>query len=97
MAFVSTEAADQLMMILIWHSLQDFLKDKNITLGEGEMLCLPPVWEWSQQLFIKDQALFNNPIYVGKGARNVHNGAVKSFRRTKVSGTGVPVNEALLV
>jgi len=57
---------------------------------------LPPVWEWSQQLFIKDQALFNNPIYVGKGARYVHNGAVKSFRRTKVSGTGVPVNAALL-
>ncbi|KAG7274275.1 hypothetical protein CRUP_037202 [Coryphaenoides rupestris] len=64
-------------------TMTDFLKDKNITLGEGEVLCLPPVWEWSQQLFIKDQALFNNPIYVGKGARYIHNGPVKSFRRTK--------------
>ncbi|CAL8351795.1 unnamed protein product [Merluccius merluccius] len=66
-------------------TMTGFLEDKNITLGEGEALCFPPVWEWSQQLFIKDQTLFNNPIYVGKGARNVHNGTVKSFRRTKVS------------
>ena len=67
--------------------LQDFLEDKKITLREGEALCLPPVWDWSQQLSIRDQALFNNPIYVGKPAPYAHNGAVKSFRRTKVSGS----------
>ncbi|CAL8364679.1 unnamed protein product [Gadus morhua 'NCC'] len=64
-------------------TMHDFLEDKKITLGEGEELCLPPVWDWSQQLSVTDQALFNNPIYVGKAAPYAHNGAVKSFRRTK--------------
>ncbi|KAF3832625.1 hypothetical protein F7725_026290 [Dissostichus mawsoni] len=31
----------------------------------------------------KDQTLFNNPMYVGKGAACVQNGEVKTFRRTK--------------
>lgn len=65
--------------------LQDFAKSKCIPLGEEKALRFPPVWDWSQQFTPKDQALFNNPMYVGKGATCVQNGAVKSFRRTKVS------------
>lgn len=44
----------------------------------------PPVWNWSQQFSIKDLTLFNNPMYVGKGAACVQNGEVKTFKRTKV-------------
>uniref|UniRef100_A0A6Q2YTW2 Myotubularin phosphatase domain-containing protein n=1 Tax=Esox lucius TaxID=8010 RepID=A0A6Q2YTW2_ESOLU len=61
----------------------DFAKSKCIPLGEEKALRFPPVWDWSQQFTLKDQALFNNPMYVGKGATCVQNGAVKSFRRTK--------------
>ncbi|KAJ8340479.1 hypothetical protein SKAU_G00351120 [Synaphobranchus kaupii] len=62
---------------------RDFAKSKNIPLGEDRGLCFPPVWDWSQQFTPKDQALFNSPLYVGKGAPCVQNGAVKTFRRTK--------------
>ncbi|XP_064849541.1 myotubularin-related protein 10-like [Oncorhynchus masou masou] len=61
----------------------DFAKSKCIPMGEEKALRFPPVWDWSQQFTPKDQALFNNPMYVGKGATCVQNGAVKSFRRTK--------------
>ncbi|KAJ7986127.1 hypothetical protein DPEC_G00347570 [Dallia pectoralis] len=61
----------------------DFAQSKCIPLGEEKALRFPPVWDWSQQFSLKDQALFNNPMYVGKGATCVQNGAVKSFRRTK--------------
>ncbi|KAM4630633.1 myotubularin-related protein 10 [Polymixia lowei] len=63
--------------------LMDFAKSKNIPAGEEKVLRFPPVWDWAQQFSIRDQALFNNPMYVGKGATCVQNGAVKSFRRTK--------------
>ncbi|XP_071387756.1 myotubularin-related protein 10 isoform X2 [Centroberyx affinis] len=63
--------------------LTDFAKSKSIRLGEEKVLHFPPVWDWSQQFSIKDQTLFNNPMYVGKGATCVQNGAVKTFRRTK--------------
>lgn len=66
------------------HSLQDFAKSKAIPQGEDQVVYFPPVWNWSQQLSTKDQTLFNNPMYVGKGAACVQNGEVKSFRRTKV-------------
>lgn len=67
------------------HPPQDFAKSKSIHLGEEKVLGFPPVWDWSQQFSLKDQTLFNNPMYVGKGATCVQNGAVKSFKRTKVS------------
>lgn len=63
---------------------QDFAKNKAIPQGENPVVYFPPVWEWSQQFSIKDQTLFNNPMYVGKGAACVQNGEVKTFRRTKV-------------
>uniref|UniRef100_A0A673JMJ5 Myotubularin-related protein 10-like n=1 Tax=Sinocyclocheilus rhinocerous TaxID=307959 RepID=A0A673JMJ5_9TELE len=42
-------------------------------------------WDWSQQFSLKDQTLFNNPLYVGKIATCVQNGTVKTFthRRSK--------------
>ncbi|KAM6981235.1 myotubularin-related protein 10 [Aplochiton taeniatus] len=64
------------------HSME-FVKSKSILLGQEKALRFPPVWDWSQQFSPKDQALFNNPMYVGKGATCVQNGAVKSFRRSK--------------
>lgn len=64
--------------------LQDFAKSKAIPQGEDQAVFFPPVWKWSQQYSPKDQTLFNNPLYVGKGATCVQNGEVKSFRRTKV-------------
>ncbi|XP_036391581.1 myotubularin-related protein 10-like [Megalops cyprinoides] len=64
---------------------KEFAQSKNIPLGEDKALRFPPVWDWSQQFTLKDQALFNSPLYVGKGATCVQNGAVKSFRRTKKS------------
>ncbi|KAM6943593.1 myotubularin-related protein 10 [Xenentodon cancila] len=63
--------------------LMDFAKNKAIPQGEDPTVFFPPVWEWAQQFSIKDQTLFNNPMYVGKGAACVQNGEVKTFRRTK--------------
>ncbi|KAF6722677.1 Myotubularin-related protein 10 [Oryzias melastigma] len=63
--------------------LTDFAKNKAIPQGENPAVFFPAVWEWSQQFSIKDQTLFNNPMYVGKGSACVQNGEVKSFRRTK--------------
>lgn len=65
-------------------TLQDFAKNKAIPQGEDQVVYFPPVWDWSQQFSTKDQTLFNNPMYVGKGAACVQNGEVKTFRRTKV-------------
>ncbi|KAG5839386.1 hypothetical protein ANANG_G00204440 [Anguilla anguilla] len=62
---------------------REFAQNKNIPLGEDKALRFPPVWDWSQQFSLKDQALFNSPMYVGKGATCVQNGAVKTFRRKK--------------
>ncbi|KAG7468029.1 hypothetical protein MATL_G00138400 [Megalops atlanticus] len=62
---------------------RDFARSKNIPLGKDKALRFPPVWDWSQQFTLKDQSLFNSPLYVGKGAPCVQNGAVKSFKRTK--------------
>uniref|UniRef100_A0A3Q3NIV7 Myotubularin related protein 10 n=1 Tax=Labrus bergylta TaxID=56723 RepID=A0A3Q3NIV7_9LABR len=65
--------------------LMDFTKNKAIPQGEDEAVYFPPVWDWSQQFSTKDQTLFNNPMYVGKGAACVQNGEVKTFRRAKKS------------
>uniref|UniRef100_A0A3Q3X892 Myotubularin phosphatase domain-containing protein n=1 Tax=Mola mola TaxID=94237 RepID=A0A3Q3X892_MOLML len=65
------------------HCLMDFAKNKAIPQGEDQVVYFPPVWNWSQQFSAKDQTLFNNPMYVGKGAPCVQNGEVKTFRRTK--------------
>lgn len=72
------------MSLLPLFLLQDFAKSKAIPQGEDQAVFFPPVWKWSQQYSPKDQTLFNNPLYVGKGAACVQNGEVKSFRRTKV-------------
>ncbi|RXM30071.1 Myotubularin-related protein 10 [Acipenser ruthenus] len=63
---------------------REFARSKNIHLGDEKVLQFPSVWDWSQQFTAKDQALFNNPLYVGKSATCVQNGAVKTFKRTKV-------------
>lgn len=63
--------------------LMDFAKNKAIPQGEDPVVYFPPVWDWSQQFSIKDQTLFNNPMYIGKGAACVQNGEVKTFKRTK--------------
>uniref|UniRef100_A0A3P9HFS8 Myotubularin related protein 10 n=1 Tax=Oryzias latipes TaxID=8090 RepID=A0A3P9HFS8_ORYLA len=63
--------------------LTDFAKNKAIPPGEDPAGFFPAVWEWSQQFSTKDQTLFNNPMYVGKGSARVQNGEVKTFRRTK--------------
>lgn len=68
-------------------TLQDFAKNKAIPQGEDPAVFFPPVWDWSQQFSTKDQTLFNNPMYVGKGVACVQNGEVKTFRRTKVHNT----------
>ncbi|MBN3275705.1 MTMRA protein, partial [Polyodon spathula] len=62
---------------------REFARGKNIHLGDEKVLWFPSVWDWSQQFTAKDQALFNNPLYVGKSATCVQNGAVKTFKRTK--------------
>ncbi|XP_077569793.1 myotubularin-related protein 10 [Stigmatopora nigra] len=67
--------------------LMDFARNKAIPQGEDPVVYFPPVWDWSQQFSAKDQTLFNNPMYVGKGAACVHNGEVKSFKRTKKYGS----------
>uniref|UniRef100_A0A7N6AUR9 Myotubularin phosphatase domain-containing protein n=1 Tax=Anabas testudineus TaxID=64144 RepID=A0A7N6AUR9_ANATE len=61
----------------------DFAKNKAIPQGEDHVVYFPPVWNWSQQFSNKDLTLFNNPMYVGKGAACVQNGEVKTFKRTK--------------
>lgn len=68
-------------------TLQDFAKNKAIPPGEDQVVYFPPVWDWSQQFSTKDQTLFNNPMYIGKGAACVQNGEVKTFKRTKVCNT----------
>lgn len=76
--------------------LMDFAKHKAIPQGEDQVVYFPPVWEWSQQFSTKDQTLFNNPMYVGKGAACVQNGEVKTFKRKQkaYSSTlrGTPTN-----
>ncbi|XP_030621877.1 myotubularin-related protein 10 isoform X2 [Chanos chanos] len=62
---------------------RDFARSKSIALGQEKALRFPPVWDWSQQFSLKDQTLFNNPLYVGKGATSVQNGTVRTFKRTK--------------
>uniref|UniRef100_A0A8C5HVX8 Myotubularin phosphatase domain-containing protein n=1 Tax=Gouania willdenowi TaxID=441366 RepID=A0A8C5HVX8_GOUWI len=62
---------------------REFAKNKAIPSAEDPTLYFPSVWEWSLQYSTKDQTLFNNPMYVGKGAACVQNGEVKSFSRTK--------------
>ncbi|KAM4596462.1 myotubularin-related protein 10 isoform 1-T3 [Fundulus diaphanus] len=63
--------------------LQDFAKNKAIPQDENHAVFFPPVWNWSQQFSSRDQTLFNNPMYVGKGAACVQNGEVKTFQRSK--------------
>ncbi|XP_053282214.1 myotubularin-related protein 10 [Pleuronectes platessa] len=63
--------------------LTDFAKIKAIPQGEDQVVFFPPVWDWSKQFSTKDQTLFNNPMYVGKGAACVQNGGVKTFTRAK--------------
>ncbi|XP_037344094.2 myotubularin-related protein 10 [Pungitius pungitius] len=63
--------------------LMDFAKNKAIPQGEDQLVYFPPVWDWSQQYSTADQTLFNNPMFVGKGAACVQNGEVKTFRRLK--------------
>uniref|UniRef100_A0A8B9GZQ7 Myotubularin related protein 10 n=1 Tax=Astyanax mexicanus TaxID=7994 RepID=A0A8B9GZQ7_ASTMX len=60
-------------------SCQDFALSKSISLGKDQSLRFPPVWDWSQQFSLKDQTLFNNPLFVGKSAPCVHNGTVRTF------------------
>ncbi|XP_076852448.1 myotubularin-related protein 10 [Brachyhypopomus gauderio] len=64
---------------------RDFALTKRISLGQEQALHFPPVWDWSQQFSPRDQALFNNPLYVGKSAPCVHNGTVRTYshRRSK--------------
>ncbi|KAF4091091.1 hypothetical protein AMELA_G00033210 [Ameiurus melas] len=64
---------------------RDFALSKSISLGHDKVLQFPPVWDWSQQYSLKDQTLFNNPLYVGKSTPCVHNGTVRTFthRRSK--------------
>ncbi|KAM9408945.1 myotubularin-related protein 10 isoform 2-T2 [Pholidichthys leucotaenia] len=63
--------------------LLEFAKSKAIPQGEDQAVFFPPVWEWAQQFSTKDQTLFNNPLYVGKGATRFQNGEVKTFTRSK--------------
>lgn len=63
---------------------QEFAISKNIQLGDEKGLKFPSVWDWSLQHTARDRMLFHNPLYIGKSTPCVHNGAVKSFKRTKV-------------
>ncbi|KAI2662660.1 Myotubularin-related protein 10 [Labeo rohita] len=65
---------------------RDFASSKSIHLGQDQALRFPPVWDWSQQFSLKDQTLFNNPLYVGKIATCVQNGT-KNYSSTM---RGVP-------
>lgn len=87
MSPINTSWNIMLSMDRVWITVftaQDFAKNKAIPQGEDQVVYFPPVWNWSQQFSAKDQTLFNNPMYVGKGAPCVQNGEVKTFRRTKV-------------
>ncbi|CAM9310902.1 unnamed protein product, partial [Lampetra planeri] len=75
---------------------EDFARNKAIPQGEDQAVYFPPVWDWSQQFSLKDQTLFNNPMYVGKGAACVQNGEVKTFRRTKKYNSTYRGNSATL-
>ncbi|XP_056425798.1 myotubularin-related protein 10 [Hyla sarda] len=61
----------------------EFAIGKNIQLGDEKGLKFPSVWNWSLQFSLKDRALFNNPLYIGKSVPSVQNGITKSFKRTK--------------
>nr|XP_056722117.1 myotubularin-related protein 10 [Euleptes europaea] len=61
----------------------EFAISKNIQLGDEKGLKFPSVWDWSLQHTPRDRLLFHNPLYIGKSTPCVHNGAVKSFKRTK--------------
>uniref|UniRef100_A0A2I3LYX1 Myotubularin-related protein 10 n=1 Tax=Papio anubis TaxID=9555 RepID=A0A2I3LYX1_PAPAN len=61
----------------------EFAISKNIQLGDEKGLQFPSVWDWSLQFTAKDRTLFHNPFYIGKSTPCVHNGSVKSFKRTK--------------
>ncbi|XP_060115941.1 myotubularin-related protein 10 isoform X1 [Heteronotia binoei] len=61
----------------------EFAISKNIQLGDEKGLKFPSVWDWSLQHAPRDRTLFHNPLYIGKSTPCVHNGAVKSFKRTK--------------
>lgn len=65
--------------------LQEFAISKNIQLGDEKGLRFPCVWDWSLQFTSRDRLLFHNPLYIGKSTPCVHNGAVKSFKRSKVT------------
>ncbi|KAG9329572.1 hypothetical protein JZ751_003663 [Albula glossodonta] len=80
-AFEFTETYLTVLGDSMW--IPDSSQSKSLPVGVEQSLCFPPVWDWSQQYSLKDQALFNSPLYVGKGAPCVRNGAVKTFRRTK--------------
>ncbi|TRY82230.1 hypothetical protein DNTS_023870, partial [Danionella cerebrum] len=84
-AFEFTEVYLTVLGDSMW--LPDFASSKSIHLGQEQALRFPPVWDWSLQFSMKDQTLFNNPLYVGKIATCVQNGTVKTFthRRSKKS------------
>lgn len=65
--------------------LQEFAISKNIQLGDEKGLRFPCVWDWSLQFTSRDRLLFHNPLYIGKSSPCVQNGAVKSFKRSKVT------------
>lgn len=66
--------------------LQEFAISKNIQLGDEKGLRFPCVWDWSLQFTSRDRLLFHNPLYIGKSGPSVHNGALRSFKRSKVIG-----------
>ncbi|KAM7103871.1 LOW QUALITY PROTEIN: myotubularin-related protein 10 [Ciconia maguari] len=57
----------------------EFALSKNIQLGERKGLKFPTVWDWSLQFTKQGSLLFHNPLYIGKSAPCVQNGAVKTF------------------
>ncbi|XP_054693387.1 myotubularin-related protein 10 isoform X2 [Grus americana] len=61
----------------------EFAISKNIQLGDEKGLRFPCVWDWSLQFTSRDRLLFHNPLYIGKSAPCVQNGAVKTFKRAK--------------
>lgn len=70
--------------MLVLNIFQEFAINKNIQLGDEKGLRFPSVWDWSLQHTTRDRMLFHNPLYIGKSAPCVHNGTVKTFKRTKV-------------
>ncbi|XP_017260964.1 myotubularin-related protein 10 isoform X2 [Kryptolebias marmoratus] len=63
--------------------LMEFIKNKAIPQREDQSVVFPPVWEWSQQFSNREQTLFSNLLFVGRGAAAVQKGEVKNFRRIK--------------